>query len=369
MDRVREGGVEVRVPADADGQRGDGVFFNPEMELNRDITIAVLRAFREREPRAETYLDATAASGIRGVRAAADGWKVTCCDVDPDATTLCRANLRGNDLTGRTRTRDANVELHSNRYDVVDLDPFGSPAPFADAAVRGTNRLLCVTATDTAPLCGAHFDAGVRRYEAVPRNTEYHPEMGVRILLSFLARTAARRDVGITPLLTHATRHYVRTYLAVDRSASSANAAIDALGFLIHCPECLYRDASEGLIHRPPPACPNCEGENVLVAGPVWLAAVHDSAVIEAARTALDTTMGSADRAHRLLRTLAEELETPTHYDQHTLCKRWSRSATAMDEFLDALRTAGFGASRAHYSGTAFKTDASVSEIRAATGE
>lgn len=369
MDRVREGEIEVRIPPGAGGERGEDVFFNPTMELNRDVTVAVLRAFRRREPEAETYLDATAATGIRGVRAAADGWSVTCCDTDPDATDLCRANLRANDLTGRVRTRDANVELHRNRYDVVDLDPFGSPAPFADAAVRGTNRLLCVTATDTAPLCGAHFEAGVRRYEAVPRNTEYHPEMGVRILLSSLARTAARRDVGVTPLLTHATRHYVRTYLGVERGASPANAAIDALGYLAHCPQCLYREAAAGLIAHPPDGCPHCGGTNVLMAGPVWLDAVHDDEFVESVRQSIDRKMGTADRARRLLHSLENELETPTHYDQHKLCKRWSRSAEPMDEFLAALRTAGFEASPAHYSGTAFKTTASVGEIRAATAE
>jgi tRNA (guanine26-N2/guanine27-N2)-dimethyltransferase len=37
-----------------------------------------------------------------------------------------------------------------------------------------------------------------------------------------------------------------------------------------------------------------------------------------------------------------------------------------MDEFLADLREAGFAASRAHYAGTAFKTDATVAEIREA---
>jgi tRNA (guanine26-N2/guanine27-N2)-dimethyltransferase len=40
-----------------------------------------------------------------------------------------------------------------------------------------------------------------------------------------------------------------------------------------------------------------------------------------------------------------------------------------MEAFLDALRAAGFEASRAHYAGTAFKTDATVEEIREATAD
>jgi tRNA (guanine26-N2/guanine27-N2)-dimethyltransferase len=366
MHEVREGGVTIDVPEQEDGS-GGGVFFNPEQELNRDLTVAVLRAYRERGDGAESYLDAMTATGVRAVRAAADGWDVTALDVDPDAVELARENLRANGLEGTVRRRDANVDLHQNYYDVVDLDPFGTPIPFADAAFRRTRDVLCVTATDTAPLCGAHFDPGVRRYSAVPRNTEYHAEMGLRVLLSALARTGARYDVGVRPLLSHATRHYVRTYLELDRGASPANAAIDGLGHVHHCEDCLYRDAERGLIAHPPGACPNCGGGRLLTAGPIWLAPIRDGGFVERVRGAITADLGTAGRARDLLRTLEAELDEPTHYDQHRLCKAWGRSATAMEEFLDALRSAGFAASRAHYAGTAFKTDANVPDIEDTT--
>ncbi|MFB6227176.1 MAG: tRNA (guanine(26)-N(2))-dimethyltransferase [Halobacteriales archaeon] len=366
MHEVREGGVTIDIPEQEDGS-GGGVFFNPEQELNRDLTVAVLRAYREREDGAESYLDAMTATGVRAARAAADGWDVTALDVDSDAVELARENLRANDLEGTVRRRDANVDLHGNYYDVVDLDPFGTPIPFADAAFRGTRDLLCVTATDTAPLCGAHFDPGVRRYAAVPRNTEYHAEMGLRILLSALARTGARYDVGVTPLLSHATRHYVRTYLELDRGASPANAAIDDLGHVHHCEDCLYRDTRGGLIADPPGRCPNCGGNRVTTAGPIWLAPTRDRSFVERVRGAITPEMGTDARARDLLCTLEAELDEPTHYDQHRLCKAWGRSATPMESFLDALRSAGFAASRVHYAGTAFKTDASVARIEGVT--
>ena len=366
METVREGGVVVRVPEQPEHGAGEAVFFNPEQELNRDVTVAVLRAFRERK-RAETYLDATTATGIRGVRAAADGWDVTCLDVDAEAVELARANFRANDLRGAVRHRDANVELHRNRYDVVDVDPFGSPVPFADAAVRGARKLLCVTATDTAPLCGAHFRAGIRRYGAVPRNTEYHAEMGLRVLLSAMARTAARYDVGVTPLLSHATRHYVRTYLELDGGAGVADAAVDELGFVHHCQDCLHREHEAGLLSHPPERCPACGGERVVTAGPIWLGAIREREFVAATADALDAEMGTADAAGKLLATLEAELDEPTHYDQHRLSKQWSRAAGPIDEFLDALRSAGFDASRTHYGGTTFKTNATVSEVRDTT--
>ncbi|MFC7155865.1 tRNA (guanine(26)-N(2))-dimethyltransferase [Halomarina halobia] len=365
---VREGSVVVEVPEQPDEGAGDAVFFNPHQELNRDVTVAVLRAHRERgNGRARTYLDATAASGIRGVRAAAEGWEVTCCDVDPDAVDLARENLARNDLDGEVVRRDANAYMHETRFDVVDVDPFGTPIPFADAAFTCATELACVTATDTAPLCGAHFMSGVRKYGAVPRNTDYHAEMGLRILLSALARTAARYDVGVTPVLSHATRHYVRTYLRVSGRATDANAAIDELGYLYHCPECLYREHDGGLVADPPDGCPNCGGDQVLSAGPVWLGLAHAPDFVAAVRERVTDDMRTAKRARRLLDAVEGELDVPTHYDQHVLSKRWGVSAIGMDEFLERLRSAGFPASRSHFGGTTFKTTADVEEIRRAT--
>jgi len=76
--------------------------------------------------------------------------------------------------------------------------------------------------------------------------------------------------------------------------------------------------------------------------------------------------LGERKQADRLLATVADELDTPTHYDQHRLCKQWGVPANAMNEFLDDLRAAGYEATHAQYSGTAFKTDADVTEIREA---
>jgi tRNA (guanine26-N2/guanine27-N2)-dimethyltransferase len=351
---VTEGDVTVAVPDD------DSVFFNPVQELNRDVTVAALRAYRERADRSpETYLDAMAASGVRGVRAAAEGWDVTLCDVDPEAVDLARENLARNDLDGEAVRRKASAYMHETHFDIVDIDPFGTPIPFADAAFNCATDLVCVTATDTAPLCGAHFESGVRTYSAVPRNTEFHAEMGVRVLLSVLARTAARYDVAVTPLLTHATNHYVRTYLALEGGATPANAAVEELGHVDWCRECLYREASHGLIADPLAECPNC-GADVATAGPLWLAPAHDADFVRAVRGAVTDDMGTADRARKLLGRIAGELHTPTHYDQHRLHESWGQPAVGMDEFLDTLREAGYEASRTHYGGTTLKTTADV---------
>ena len=363
---VREGSVAVEVPEQPDEGAGDVVFFNPEQELNRDLTAAVLRWAADECGGPGTYLDATAASGIRGVRAAAADWTATCCDVDPEAVDLARSNFARNDLAGEVVHRDANALMHERRFDVVDVDPFGTPAPFDDAAARSATELLCVTATDTAPLCGAHFNSGVRKYGAVPRNTDFHPEMGLRVLLSALVRTAARRDVRARPVFSHATRHYVRTYLRVSGRATDADDALRDLGYVYHCASCLYREHDRGLIADPLECCPNC-GTDTQAAGPLWLGPAHDSDAVAAVRERIDDGMGTASRARRLCDRLEAELHEPTHYDQHRLSKEWGVSAIGMDKFLDRLREQGFAASRTHFGGTTFKTDGGVEAIRRAT--
>ncbi|OYR50016.1 tRNA (guanine(26)-N(2))-dimethyltransferase [Halorubrum sp. Eb13] len=366
---IEEGGLTVSVPEARDGASegtGGGVFFNPTQELNRDVTVAVLRAYREREPRAASYLDAMAASGIRGVRAAAEGYDVTCADVDPDAVDLAAENLAANDLDGEAVHRDVNALLYENVFDVVDLDPYGTPIPFADAALANARNLVCVTATDTAPLCGAHLNSGIRKYGAVPRNTDYHPEMGLRTLISALVRTAARYDKAACPIVSHVSRHYARTYLELESGARAADACIDDLGYVDHCEDCLWREPTRGLIADPAETCPVCGSDRVLTAGPLWLGAVADADFARAVRRRVTDDMGEAKRARKLLGTVAREIDTPTHYDQHRLYKEWGEPAIGMEAFVDRLRGAGHEASRAHYRGTAVKSTASIPEMRAA---
>ncbi|ELZ46799.1 N(2),N(2)-dimethylguanosine tRNA methyltransferase [Halorubrum californiense DSM 19288] len=367
---IEEGGLTVSVPEARDGASegtGGGVFFNPTQELNRDVTVATLRAYRDREPRAASYLDAMAASGVRGVRAAAEEYDVTCADVDADAVELAAANLDANGLDGEAVHRDVNALLYDEGpFDVVDLDPYGTPIPFADAAFANGRNLVCVTATDTAPLCGAHLNSGIRKYGAVPRNTDYHPEMGLRTLLSALVRTAARYDKAATPILSHVSRHYARTYLELESGARTADDCLEAVGHVDQCEDCLWREATPGHIADPVEACPECGSDRVLTAGPIWLGPVADADFARAVRREVTDEMGEAKRARKLLGTVAREIDTPTHYDQHRLYKEWGEPAIGMDEFVERLRGAGHEASRAHYRGTAVKSTASIPEMREA---
>jgi tRNA G26 N,N-dimethylase Trm1 len=72
-------------------------------------------------------------------------------------------------------TGDCNLVMHQMRgqnklFDVIDLDPYGSAAPFLDAAVQSVSEggLLCVTCTDMAVLCGKNVEVAYSKYSATP---------------------------------------------------------------------------------------------------------------------------------------------------------------------------------------------------------
>jgi tRNA (guanine26-N2/guanine27-N2)-dimethyltransferase len=366
METVTEGGAELAV---------DGAFYNPRMEMNRDITVGVLRAWRKRVgAQTPTYLDANCASGVRGVRAALVGYDPILVDRSDEAVELTRRNVEENGVGDRATVEheDANVAMRRQRYDVVDVDPFGSPVPFADAAFSSADSLACFTATDTAPLCGAH-DSGVRRYSCVPLNTTYHAEMGLRVLIGALARTAARYDVAVTPVLSHSSDHYKRTYLAVEEGAKVSNAALEGVGFLSHCFECGSRDACDAVGAAVPEetdrvcAC----GAMREVAGPLWTGPISDAGFVGSVIDEIeeDERMGTRKRAKKTLRLVRDELDTPTHYDHHKVCQRAGVAPSKLEVFLERLRDVGYEATEAHYSGTAFKTDASHEELVELVGE
>lgn len=74
---------------------------------------------------------------------------------------------------------------HERSFDVVDLDPYGSPHNLLDTALGAVadGGMLCVTATDMAVLCGNHGETGWTKYGSYPLHTKFCHEQAVRIVL------------------------------------------------------------------------------------------------------------------------------------------------------------------------------------------
>jgi tRNA (guanine26-N2/guanine27-N2)-dimethyltransferase len=352
---IEEGSVRVEV-------RGK-VFYNPRMEMNRDITVAVIESL----PEVTTYVDAMAASGIRGIRIKKEVSRdldVTINDWDAPAHELIKENVALNGVSANVTNRGANTLLSSTQYDFVDIDPFGTPSPYIDAVCRASKRAMGVTATDTAPLCGAHLKAGIRTYGAYPVKTDYYSEMGLRILMGKVVREQAKYDRSVRPLLCHATQHYIRLYLSVEHGVAYADKMMQEMGFLAHCFACKDRFALHGLAVQAPEKCPVC-GSKMKLAGPLWLGPTKDDTFVEKVIGVLERgQFNRKEHAIRMLRLILNEAEVPFFYDHHVLCRDLKATPSHIEVLLDALRAEGYKASRTHFSGVGFKTDAPLNAIK-----
>merc|ERR1719308_130867 len=152
---VKEGQAEVLFPSLND------VFYNPVQEFNRDLSISVIQAHANLKLNGKTskagakcenglyVLEALAASGLRSIRFAneLEGIKeIVANDWSRQATESIRRNAVHNKVEHLVTPHngDASMLMYNHkksedRFDVIDLDPYGSPTPFLDAAVQAVS--------------------------------------------------------------------------------------------------------------------------------------------------------------------------------------------------------------------------------------
>lgn len=226
---LEEGEIKLKVPKLEDFRKSSKeyvpseteVFFNPVMEISRDISVSSLQVLGS-GIESLRICDALAGVGARGLRYSAevDGVsKVLINDWGVEAAELIRKNVKLNDLSKvEVRNEEANTLLHNYRprFHVIDIDPFGTPIPFLDSSFSAISRrgIYLVTATDTGPLCGAYRNACLRKYGANPLRTPYSRELGLRIFIGSVQRRAAAYDLALSPVLSHATQHFFRAHFS-----------------------------------------------------------------------------------------------------------------------------------------------------------
>lgn len=101
-------------------------------------------------PKGITILDALSATGLRAVRYALEVpnvIQVIANDIDQTAVVAIKENAKLNGVSHLVSAvcNDATMLMHENknydrRYDVIDLDPFGSPTHFLDSAVQAVHN-------------------------------------------------------------------------------------------------------------------------------------------------------------------------------------------------------------------------------------
>ncbi|HML04964.1 MAG TPA: tRNA (guanine(10)-N(2))-dimethyltransferase [Methanobacterium sp.] len=370
---IHEGLVEIKTPEFDEISSKAPVFYNPAMELNRDLSILAIKTYQENLGREISICDSFGGSGIRGVRYAKEidtVENVVITDINPLAVQFAGENIELNHLDNvKVFKEDANILLRKCRgkFDIVDIDPFGTPSPFIESAGISlkSGGMLCATATDTSGLCGTYKEPCIRKYSSMPLKTEYCHELGVRILIGFIARTLSKFKKCIEVKFSHSTEHYMRIYAVVHKGAKITDESLKNIGYILNCENCLNRMVIKGITPQIDSYCPVC-GKKFKIAGPLWCDDIQNTEFIKGMQNQIEKTkVNQEKKALKLLNFAYEESNAPaTYYDLHEISRNLKISAPRLNDFLDSLKENGYFASRTHFKPTGIKTDAPVDKIK-----
>jgi len=262
--------------------------------------------------------------------------------------------------------------LHSRRFHVVDLDPYGTASPFLDSAVQALeeNGLLLVTCTDSQCLCGHYPEVCFSKYGSICLHSTHSHEMAIRIVLQSIAKHAARYKKIIIPLLSLSIDFYIRVFVRVKTSAQGTKQLPTKLSLVFNCNKChswrlqpLARMNRKGK-YQPPLAlvqctCEQCGGTYV-IGGPIWNAPLHNVQFLKEVNDMLSENKHKSFRKIRGLLSVAEtELQDqPLYWSYPDICKTLRIHSPSPKLVYSALLNAGYRVSQTHCSDMGFKTDA-----------
>jgi tRNA (guanine26-N2/guanine27-N2)-dimethyltransferase len=347
-------------------------FFNPRGKAVRDISVLAFESFAGSLTSPAVLADPLSGVGGRSIRIANECQGISMVranDLNPVAIQAARLSATTNGCEGRVSltTLDANLFLAQlsspeGRPTIVDIDPFGTPAPFVESALRALadGGLLAVTATDTAVLSGLYPDVAFRKYGAMALRTDYGRESMLRILMGFVARRALVYDMAVEALLCHSDQHYVRVYCRVEISPSKANDSLDKIGYLLHCFKCDHREASA----IPKESCSVCGGK-VRAAGPLWLGDLHEAAFLDS--LAAQATSTGMKRYLPLFVRAREELGFPPfYYKIPFFTDKLGVASVSPTALVERLVSVGFRSARSSVDSQGVKSFASVKDVLSA---
>ncbi|MCI4321189.1 MAG: hypothetical protein L3K05_02645, partial [Thermoplasmata archaeon] len=320
---------------------------NGAMALDRDLHVAVATAWASGRGAPASGWEMLAATGVRGLRVLVESGalaRLLSTDSGGPASAVLTANTaRFAECGASSRRWDARRPPPEGPFGHVDLDPFGSPLPFLDAAFDSLapGGLLSVTATDMIVLAGVDAEATRRRYGATPVRGRLGPEGGLRILLRTLSDRSAARGRRIHPLLAYLRDHYVRAYVVV----RSGDGPIPV-------------GEIEGDRWNGPPL-----GTRAPV-GPMWLGPLFDRAFLE--RLQVPPGAVHPGPLAALLGRFRDEsvADVPFYFEPNTIAKENGLSAPpSTDRLIEALRARGHSSGRTHARDGAFRTTATRADV------
>ncbi|KAH8726592.1 S-adenosyl-L-methionine-dependent methyltransferase [Phaeosphaeriaceae sp. PMI808] len=377
-----------------------------------------------------TILDALSATGLRALRFAQEipfATEITANDMSQNAVDSIALNVKHNKLQDRITANTGNAISYmysfcdKKGFDVIDLDPYGTAAPFLDAAIQAINNdgLLCITCTDSAIFAShGYLEKTYSQYGGLPFKGEPCHEGGLRLLLHAIATSAARYGMAIEPLLSLSIDYYIRVFVRVRKSPNDVKLLAGKTMIVYHCESGCGSWSTQFLARNKvtknkngdhmykhgfaagPSADQHCQhcGFKTHLSGPMYGGPLHNVGFIERIFAQLNevdrATYPTIDRIEGMLHTAMEEITfgvkqdkpngtkdaqilhpiipktDPAEVDQQpfflipsSVAKILHCSAPPLAPFRGALRHAGFKVTMSHCKPGSIKTNASWKDI------
>ncbi len=339
-------------------------FFRAKSQPVRDLGILAATVHRQHTQRLRV-LDAMAGCGIRSLRywteSGADWLWVN--DSNPELATVLHENLSKAIAQGCAQIthQDANriffdCYTRQDYYDLVDVDCFGSAAPFLSTSLWSVaiGGLLYLTSTDGRTVGGSPPEQGLLAYGSFVRNHPAVHEQGLRLLIGSTQQQAATKGLGITPIFSLFTG---QTYRVMVQLQAKPKLTAKNYGFLGYCHRCgSYQCIDWRKIGRSP--CPN-DDHPLTLSGPMWLGYLHDvDYLTEMLSLANDWHWPDCSALLNIM--LAEATMPPYFYPLAEIGRRGQMDIPKRSHLLQALHQAGYPASETHLTAQGIKTHANL---------
>ncbi|XP_026885230.2 tRNA (guanine(26)-N(2))-dimethyltransferase isoform X1 [Electrophorus electricus] len=379
--------VVVCLSDEKNGTKGEEASVPQEEEERKEACLRTA-SVGERCEEGLRVLEGLAASGLRSIRFALEvpGLKsVTANDCSAKAVALIARNTQHNGVSHLVQAsqRDASMVMYeargrNERYDVIDLDPYGSPSPFLDAAVQAVSEggLLCVTCTDMAVMAGNNGETCYSKYGSVSIKSKYCHEMALRIILHSLDERANVYQRYVEPLLSVSVDFYIRVFVRVRTGQAKVKNSASKQALVYNCVGCgafhlqrMGKSMCQGKHMKysaatGPPVGVSCEhcGQRHQLGGPIWAEPIHNMEFVQKVLAAVSgnpSRFGTSKRIEGILSMITEELEdVPLYSTLDHLSSTLHCNTPSMLLFRSALLHAGYRVSLSHACKNAVKTDA-----------
>lgn len=379
---VKEGLASLVIPNPELYRRPDGkvepawmpVFYNPVAAVNRDVTVLFLNcAMRGKH---FLFVDALSGTGVRGIRICLEvGGHGLLNDVSARAYHYIVKNIKLNKLEARIDAYNCEANALMNNLavsgvyvDYVDIDPYGSPSPFVDSALKPLSReaYLGITATDVASLSCTYPHKTLSRYWSKCFKVDFDKEFATRVLISNVVLKGSALEISLEPVIAFVHAHYIRVFFKAVRSASKAHITVkNCIGYLWYCKKTLERGFIRFTEEVNGLSC--LDGSKPILLGPLWICNIEDPRTIEMVlKLACETQWINRDTLKILFRLSEESSIEHPYYRLDKLCSSLGVNMPKLEELIEKLRSYGIKCSRTHMDPRGIRIEGSYTELTSA---